>query len=117
MRTLTVSASSKVVEALGLSFATSSQLNTVIDDKLPHRRPAFKHFDAVAMGQTFDMYAHDPLECVAALYGHPEHARYLVFVPERHHADADKTIRLYHDLHTGQWWWSTQVCYKPCCTY
>ncbi|KAF7373988.1 hypothetical protein MSAN_00611700 [Mycena sanguinolenta] len=33
----------------------------------------------------------------------------LVFAPERHYADADKTVRLYHDLHTGKWWWATQV--------
>jgi hypothetical protein len=33
-----------------------------------------------------------------------------VFKPERHYADADKTVRLFHDMHTGRWWWGTQVC-------
>jgi len=26
-----------------------------------------------------------------------------------HYLDADQTIRLYHDMHTGKWWWETQV--------
>ncbi len=25
-------------------------------------------------------------------------------------ADEDQTVRLYHDMHTGKWWWRTQVC-------
>ncbi|KAI0667134.1 hypothetical protein C8Q78DRAFT_1070858 [Trametes maxima] len=33
---------------------------------------------------------------------------YSIALSERHYADADKTIRLYHDLHTGKWWWSVQ---------
>jgi hypothetical protein len=30
-------------------------------------------------------------------------------VPERHYADEDETVRLFHDMHTGKWWWDTQV--------
>ncbi|KAF7372382.1 hypothetical protein MVEN_00098600 [Mycena venus] len=41
-------------------------------------------------------------------YGDPEFAQELVFFPERHYADADKTIQLYHDMHTAEWWWRTQ---------
>ncbi len=62
------------------------------------------------MGEKFEMYARPILECIAALYRNPEHARYLCFAPEHHYADSDKTIRLYHDLHTGEWWWTVQVC-------
>lgn len=58
------------------------------------------------------MFARDIIECVRALYGDPEHAQYLCFVPEKHYADAGKTQRLYHDMHTGMWWWSTQVCFS-----
>jgi hypothetical protein len=47
------------------------------------------------------------MDCVRALYGDPEFAQDLVFAPERHYADVDKTIRLYHDLHTAEWWWKT----------
>lgn len=62
------------------------------------------------MGEKFEMYsARNVLGCIISLYSDPEHARYLCLAPERHYADGDKTIRLYHDLHTGQWWWSVQV--------
>ncbi|KIJ05946.1 hypothetical protein PAXINDRAFT_103573 [Paxillus involutus ATCC 200175] len=50
----------------------------------------------------------DILECVAALYGDPNFAEDLIILPERHYADEDQTQRLYHDLHTGKWWWQTQ---------
>lgn len=55
------------------------------------------------------MFARDILECVQALYGDPQHAQYLCFAPERHYADAEKAERLYHDINSGMWWWSTQV--------
>lgn len=60
-------------------------------------------------GEAFDVYCRDIIDCVKALYGDPEFAPYLVFVPERHYTDQDETQRLYHDLHTGKWWWNTQV--------
>ncbi|KAI0632388.1 hypothetical protein C8Q77DRAFT_1197709 [Trametes polyzona] len=97
-----------VVEALGLSYKNTVDLNQIIDTHIPHRRPAFSRFIAEVMGEKFEMYARPLLECILALYSDPEHVRYLCFAPERHYADADKTIRLYHDVHTGQWWWSTQ---------
>ena len=43
------------------------------------------------------------------MYGDPDFAPLLLLVPERHYADADKTIRVYFDMHTGRWWWATQV--------
>ncbi|KAI0825391.1 hypothetical protein BC628DRAFT_1320379 [Trametes gibbosa] len=94
--------------ALGLSFKNTAELNKIIDDKLPRRRPAFTHHFVTVMGEKFDLFSRNIIECLRALYGDPEHVRYLCFTPERHYADADKTIRLYHDLHTGRWWWDTQ---------
>ncbi|KAI1785623.1 hypothetical protein LXA43DRAFT_1114924, partial [Ganoderma leucocontextum] len=97
-----------VAEALGLSFKTAKQLDEIVDDKIPLRRPVFVRHQVSAQGEKSDFYARDLIACIRALYGDAEHARYLVFVPERHYADEDNTIRLYHDLHTGQWWWQTQ---------
>lgn len=54
------------------------------------------------------------MECIRALYGDPQHAQYLCFAPEQHYADADKTERLYHDMNSGSWWWSTQVSFFSC---
>ncbi|KAG1764356.1 hypothetical protein EDD22DRAFT_979080 [Suillus occidentalis] len=58
-------------EALGLSYQNSRELNQVIDQQLP------------------------------SLYSDPEFSPHLNYAPERHYADADKTIL--------NWWWSTQA--------
>ncbi|KAH7903989.1 hypothetical protein BJ138DRAFT_1107200 [Hygrophoropsis aurantiaca] len=96
-------------EKLGLSYKDSRQLNQIIDKKLPTRRPQFQREEIEIAGESYDVYFRDILECVKALYGDPEFARYLVFTPERHYSDANRTMRMYHDLHTGKWWWDTQT--------
>jgi hypothetical protein len=100
----------KVQDALGLSYNTSVQLNKVIDEKLPGR-PKFERSEIVVGGEAFDLYSRNIIDCVRALFGDTDFAPYLFVVPERHYADKDKTIRLYHNMHTGKWWWSTQVSY------
>ncbi|KAJ3846903.1 hypothetical protein EV368DRAFT_76920 [Lentinula lateritia] len=86
-----------VCEALGLSYQSSAEINNIIDTQIPSRRPSFKHAEVVIAGEAFDLYKRDILECICALYGSPEHVRYLY---------------LYHDLHTGKWWWATQTALK-----
>ncbi|KAJ3720606.1 hypothetical protein C8R42DRAFT_582482 [Lentinula raphanica] len=97
-----------VADALGLSFRTAKELDSIIDTKLPSSRPAFTRKEVVIAGESFDMYARDILECIRALYGNPGHAQFMCFAPERHYADTDRTLRLYHDFNTGKWWWDTQ---------
>ncbi|KDQ27146.1 hypothetical protein PLEOSDRAFT_1043945 [Pleurotus ostreatus PC15] len=93
---------------LGLSYKTTDELNKIIDTKIPNQRPKFTHRKVEVSGQSFDLFSRDIIECVKALYQDPEHSAYLCFSPERHYADADKTERLYHEMNTGKWWWSTQ---------
>ena len=100
----------QIVEKLGLSYKNTNELHSIIDEKIPNRRPTFRHLEAEVMGEKFDLFARDIMECVTALWGDPEHAQYLCITPERHYADADKTVRLYFDMHTGKWWWGMQVC-------
>ncbi|KAJ3818442.1 hypothetical protein F5880DRAFT_1491390 [Lentinula raphanica] len=97
-----------VSEALGLSYHNSAELNKIIDKALPARRPPFTREEVVIAGEAFDIYKCDILACIRSLYGSPCHARYLCVAPERHYSDANKTNRLYHDMHTGKWWWCTQ---------
>ncbi|KAK7461710.1 hypothetical protein VKT23_008136 [Stygiomarasmius scandens] len=97
-----------VAEALALSYQNSKQLNHIIDHGLPTRRPAFTRQEVVIAGKAYDFYVRDVLDCIKALYGNPDHTQYLAFTPERHYADADHTMRLYHDLNTGKWWWDMQ---------
>ncbi|KAG1820104.1 hypothetical protein EV424DRAFT_1472488 [Suillus variegatus] len=78
-----------VHEKLGLSYKNSRELNKIIDKQLPGRPK-------------------ECIECVKALYGDPDFADFLVFTPERHYADKEQTVQLFHDMHTGKWWWNTQ---------
>lgn len=98
----------QVYEKLGLSYKTAAQLNGIIDT-LPSPRPEFVHHQVEVAGEVFDFFARDIIECIRALFGDPEHAQYLAFAPERHYTDADRVNRVYHEMHTGKWWWSTQV--------
>ncbi|KAG2064838.1 hypothetical protein BDR04DRAFT_1130628 [Suillus decipiens] len=69
----------------------------------------------IVAGEAFDVYYCDIIECVKSLYGDPDFARYLTFAPEQHYADDDQTVCLFHDMHTGKWWWETQKKLNECC--
>ncbi|KAJ7340027.1 hypothetical protein DFH08DRAFT_915752 [Mycena albidolilacea] len=97
-----------VTESLGLSYKNSKELNQIIDQQLPSGRPVFQRLQIVVGGEAFDVYFRPIIECVCALYGDPEFGQDLIFAPERHYLDPDKTICLYHDIHTADWWWKTQ---------
>ncbi|KAJ7860201.1 hypothetical protein B0H14DRAFT_3084861 [Mycena olivaceomarginata] len=97
-----------VRNSLDLSYGNSVQLNKIIDE-LPTARPKFERSEVVVNGGVYHLYSRDILECVRALWGDTEFAPYLFVAPERHYIDKDKTIRRYHNMHTGKWWWSTQA--------
>jgi uncharacterized protein YigE (DUF2233 family) len=60
-------------------------------------------------GETFSMYSRDILECIKALYGDGDFAKDLLFKLERHYRRKDRNQRVYHNMHTGEWWWQVQV--------
>ncbi|CDO72219.1 hypothetical protein BN946_scf184970.g71 [Trametes cinnabarina] len=98
----------ELVEKLGLSFKNANELNAIIDKKVPAGRPRFIRREVVIAGEAFEIFYRDIIAWIRALFGDPEFAGILVFTPERHYADADETIRVYFDMHTGRWWWDTQ---------
>jgi len=98
----------QVHEALQLLYKNSNELNRVIDEKLPGR-PAFQRHEVIVAGEAFELFSRDIIKCIEALWGDVDFAEHLVVEPERHYADVDQTIRLYFDMHTGKWWWCTQV--------
>ena len=100
----------KVPEALGLTFKTPRELNDIIDTKIPGR-PQFHLKQIKYEGVPIDLYYRPIMDCIASPIGDPTFAEHLIFPPERHYVDQDMTIRLYHDMHTGKWWWDTQVCF------
>ncbi|KAJ7816576.1 hypothetical protein B0H14DRAFT_3111685 [Mycena olivaceomarginata] len=100
-----------VREALDLSYNSAAELNKIIDDKLPGR-PKFSRSEVVVNGEVFHLYSRDIIECVRALWGDTDFAPYLFVLPEQHYIDKNKKIRMYHNMHTGKWWWSTQAIEK-----
>ncbi|TBU37260.1 hypothetical protein BD309DRAFT_995194 [Dichomitus squalens] len=97
-----------VAERLALSFNTWRKLNKLVDTHLPPARPRFQRHEIVVAGEAFEVFFRDVLACIESLFSDPEFAPILLLVPERHYADADKTVRVYFDINTGKWWWSTQ---------
>lgn len=88
------------------------ELNLIIDRNICGSRPSFKAYDITVGNEVVTLHARDILDCVEALYGDPDFAPFLIFKPERHyHVSAGHAkTRVYHDMHTGDWWWEVQVC-------
>ena len=94
---------------LGLSYKNSRELNAIIDG-LPHR-PLFRCKEIEIAGGIVTVYSRNIISCIRALYGDPAFAPHLIFKPERHYERSNnQRHRLYHDMHTGDWWWEAQVC-------
>lgn len=83
-------------------------MNKLIDT-LPTPCPKFHREEITVDGETFEIFHRDVLDCVAEIYGRHNLAPYLKLKPERHYADADMTVRIYGEMHTGKWWWEVQV--------
>ncbi len=92
-----------------MSYSNSRELNAIIDEQLSSGRPKFIRREIVVADEVFEIFYRDVIQCIRALYGDPEFAGLLVFTPEKHYADADQSVRVYFDVHTGEWWWETQV--------
>ncbi|KAH9066109.1 hypothetical protein EDB83DRAFT_2506349 [Lactarius deliciosus] len=97
-----------LIDKLGLSYKTSAELNNLIDKALPGR-PSFQCEDLVIGGETLQFHYRDIVPCIRSLFGNPEFAHELVFTPERHYTDAERTCRVYSEMHMGDWWWSIQM--------
>ena len=91
-----------------MSYNTTKKLNDIVDS-LPSLRPRFKRGKVSIQGESFELYFRDIMQCIQALYGYAKFALYLVFAPEQHYSDAQKTNCVYHDMHTGNWWWTIQT--------
>ncbi|KAF8239233.1 hypothetical protein L208DRAFT_1032773, partial [Tricholoma matsutake] len=80
------------------------ELNHVIDEKLPSN-PDFQHCEVIVASEAFELFSHNIIECIKALWGDVDFAEHLLVEPEQHYADVDQTIHLFFDMHTGKWWW------------
>ncbi|KAF9789139.1 hypothetical protein BJ322DRAFT_1017868 [Thelephora terrestris] len=98
-----------LTSALGLSYSSANELNRIIDQRLPSGLPEFVREEVTLAGQTYEFYHRDILQCVRALYGDPELAKFLLHALERHFTGPDKETQMYSEMHTGKWWWTRQV--------
>ncbi|KAF8326774.1 hypothetical protein F5887DRAFT_899535 [Amanita rubescens] len=98
-----------LASVIGLSYKNSRELNAFIDRKLP-ARPHFEQHEVRIAGDIETMHSRNIIECIKTLYGDAAHAPYLIFKPEHHYlrTGANSKQRVYHDMHTGQWWWEVQ---------
>lgn len=100
----------QLVEVLGLLYKNTRDLNKLIDNGLPCQ-PRFHRHDLQIGTETATMYARNIVPCIEALYSNPEFAEHLIFKPERHfRCFGREQARVFHDMHTGNWWWKIQVC-------
>ncbi|TBU22628.1 hypothetical protein BD311DRAFT_782216 [Dichomitus squalens] len=73
------------------------ELNKIVDEQLPPARPRFERHKIIVAGEAFDVYLHDVLACMESLFSDPDFAPLLLLM-----------TRVYFDMNTGKWWWSTQ---------
>jgi hypothetical protein len=72
-------------------------------------RPPFESRNLVIGDETLELHFRNILACIRSIYGDPEFAQVLAVAPERHYADEEQTVRVYSEMHTGDWWWAVQV--------
>ncbi|KAF8259650.1 hypothetical protein EI94DRAFT_1773899 [Lactarius quietus] len=95
-------------EHLGLSFKNAWELNQMINTHLPGQ-PPFQQREILVGNGVCKVYFQDILQCIHTLFGNPDFEPHLIFAPEEHYANEDKTERKYHNMHTGSWWWKMQA--------
>src|SRR5438552_1655296 len=95
---------------LNLLYKNSQELNKIIDNHIPAQRPPFQCHKIEVAGECIEVYFRDILECIKTIWRDPELTPHLILKPERHYTDATKTVQMFHNMHTGKWWWATQVC-------
>lgn len=96
--------SHQITRILGLSYKNSRKLDQLINEQIPASLPCFQQHEILVANEAFEVWARNILECIKALYNDPEFAPLLLLVPKRHYTNADKTVRMYFDMHTGNWW-------------
>ena len=98
----------KLAETLGLSYRNTREMNNIIDNNLPGP-PPFQCKELDVGKEHLQFFCRDTLQCIRSLYGDPDFMQHLVFAPERHYTNDERTCRVVNEMHTGDWWWSVQV--------
>lgn len=62
------------------------------------------------MTEEVELWRRNPIECVEELIGNPAFKDLLAYSPERVFEDKRGSNRVYDEMHSADWWWTTQVC-------
>jgi hypothetical protein len=87
-----------------------NELNNIIDKRLLDGLPSFQCKELHIGNERLNFYCRDTLECIRTLYGDAAFVQELSFAPVQLYSDAEHTCRVVNEMHTGDWWWSLQVC-------
>ena len=102
----------KVIDRLGLSYSTSQELNkTSMWSWLGLQNFIVKKL--LSEVNSFEFNYCNIIKCIQALFDNPEFSHDLIFAPEWHYTNSMQTCHIYSKMHTGDWWWSVQVCIWP----
>jgi len=83
-------------------------LNDLIDTNLGGQ-PSFQRKEFKMGNELLNFHFRDTLQCIQMLYGDTAFVQDLALVPEQHYTSDDQMCRIVNEMHTGDWWWSTQV--------
>ncbi|KAN0140927.1 hypothetical protein V8E53_001371, partial [Lactarius tabidus] len=97
-----------VQQRLGLLFKNTQELNNLIDTHLPGC-PPFQQKEVLVGEEVCMVFYRDIIQCIRVLFADPDLSPHLILAPERHFVDEDGAESIYHDMHTGSWWWTTQA--------
>lgn len=98
-----------MVDNLGLSYQNTRELNRIIDNDLAGP-PPFQCRELNIGLERLQFFCRDTLQCIKSLYGDPEFVQDMVFAPVRQYTDDTRASRIIDEMHTGEWWWTLQVC-------
>jgi hypothetical protein len=63
------------------------------------------------LSEWVDVWFRDPIDCIKELIGNPMFAQHMHYAPQKVFTDETKEEAIFNEMHTGEWWWETQVCY------
>lgn len=59
--------------------------------------------------ERLELWRRNPVECIRELIGNPAFREIMGYAPERVFMDPGGSMRIFHEMWTGDWWWKMQV--------
>ena len=68
--------------------------------------------DGQLLTEEYELWVHDPVECIRELMGNPVFRDYLAYDCQQVFADKEGDTQRYNEMWMGEWWWKTQVSHS-----